>query len=207
MSYAERLANIEPVQSTYLVLKRIFDLLFAIVLLIPAGVIILLFSILVKLESHGPVFYKQARVGLLGREIQIIKIRSMYINAEENTGAVWAKKNDIRITRIGRFIRRTRIDELPQILSVLIGEMSFIGPRPERPLLTERFSDEVSGFEGRLAVKPGLSGLAQVRLGYDATPAEKLQDDLEYINEFSLKMDLRIALQTILVIITGHGAH
>ena len=207
MSYAERLANIEPVQSTYLVLKRIFDLLFAIVLLIPAGVIILLFSILVKLESRGPVFYKQARVGLLGREIQIIKIRSMYINAEENTGAVWAKKNDIRITRIGRFIRRTRIDELPQILSVLIGEMSFIGPRPERPLLTERFSDEVSGFEGRLAVKPGLSGLAQVRLGYDATPAEKLQDDLEYINEFSLKMDLRIALQTILVIITGHGAH
>lgn len=119
---------------------------------------------------------------------------------------MWAKKNDARVTKVGHFIRKTRIDELPQILNVLEGSMSFIGPRPERPVFTEQFVNEVPGFEKRLSIKPGLSGLAQIRGGYEATPGEKLIADVEYINNVSLKMDAMILVQTLRVVVTGDGA-
>ncbi|ATF41868.1 sugar transferase [Weissella paramesenteroides] len=207
MNYLEKIEAINPVRSLYIYVKRGLDIILAFLLLIPAGVLILVFGILVKLETPGPMFYTQERVGFMGRKIYIKKLRSMYNDAEKKTGAIWASRNDNRITKIGHFIRLTRIDELPQIISVIRGDLSLIGPRPERPKFVEQFVIEVPGFEKRLMVKPGLSGLAQIRGGYDATPAEKLIDDLEYINNFGLIEDLKIFLQTLIVVMTGHGAH
>lgn len=130
----------------------------------------------------------------------------MYANAERKSGAVWARKHDARVTKIGRFMRKTRIDELPQLLNVINGEMSLIGPRPERPNLTEKFSHEVPGFEQRLVVKPGLSGYAQVHGGYDVTPAQKYAMDKHYIENFGFWEDFKIVFETLRVVITGDGA-
>lgn len=201
-----KLAQLTPVKKGYLVVKRILDFLGAILLIVPAIIIILIFGILVKLESKGPMFYKQERLGLMGMPITVVKIRSMRNDAESTSGQVWAKKNDDRITKVGHFMRLTRIDELPQIFNVLNGTLSFIGPRPERPKLTGKFAHEVNGFEKRLTVKPGLSGLAQIRKGYEATPAEKLADDLEYINKLSFQTDFNVFFETISVVVTGRGA-
>jgi len=205
--YLVKLENVQPVRNGYLIVKRVFDLVFAILFAIPASIVILIFGVLIKMDTPGPMFYKQERVGKMGSVIYVIKLRSMYTDAESKSGAVWAKKNDSRITKMGHFVRMTRIDELPQIFSVISGEMSFIGPRPERPSFTSQFSEEFPGFEKRLRVTPGLSGLAQIRGGYDATPSEKLADDLEYIDNISFKVDLLIVLHTLSVLVTGHGAH
>jgi lipopolysaccharide/colanic/teichoic acid biosynthesis glycosyltransferase len=129
----------------------------------------------------------------------------MKIDAEKS-GAVWAQKQDPRVTRIGAFIRRTRIDELPQLFNVLKGDMSMIGPRPERPVFTEKFQSEIPGFTQRLAVKPGLSGWAQVNGGYDMTPKEKLIFDLYYIRNLTFMLELKIMLKTCKVVLTGDGA-
>jgi lipopolysaccharide/colanic/teichoic acid biosynthesis glycosyltransferase len=129
----------------------------------------------------------------------------MKIDAEKS-GAVWAQKQDPRVTRIGAFIRRTRIDELPQLFNVLKGDMSMIGPRPERPVFTEKFQNEIPGFTQRLAVKPGLSGWAQVNGGYDMTPKEKLIFDLYYIRNLTFTLELKIMLKTCKVVWTGDGA-
>ena len=204
--YFDLIKSEDEVRGKYLVFKRMFDFVFAILLAIPAIPIILIFGILVKIETPGSMFYKQERVGLMGKKIYITKIRSMYDGIEKKSGAMWAKKNDARVTKVGHFIRKTRIDELPQILNVLEGSMSFIGPRPERPVFTEQFVNEVPGFEKRLSIKPGLSGLAQIRGGYEATPEEKLIADVEYINNVSLKMDAMILVQTLRVVVTGDGA-
>lgn len=204
--YFDLIKSEDEVRGKYLVFKRMFDFVFAILLAIPAIPIILIFGILVKIETPGSMFYKQERVGLMGKKIYITKIRSMYDGIEKTSGAMWAKKNDARVTKVGHFIRKTRIDELPQILNVLEGSMSFIGPRPERPVFTEQFVNEVPGFEKRLSIKPGLSGLAQIRGGYEATPGEKLIADVEYINNVSLKMDAMILVQTLRVVVTGDGA-
>lgn len=177
--YFDLIKSEDEVRGKYLVFKRMFDFVFAILLAIPAIPIILIFGILVKIETPGSMFYKQERVGLMGKKIYITKIRSMYDGIEKKSGAMWAQKNDARVTKVGHFIRKTRIDELPQILNVLEGSMSFIGPRPERPVFTEQFVNEVPGFEKRLSIKPGLSGLAQIRGGYEATPGEKLIADVE----------------------------
>lgn len=205
--YLVKLENVQPVRNGYLIVKRVFDLVFAILLAIPASIVILIFGVLIKMDTPGPMFYKQQRVGKMGSVIYVTKLRSMYTDAESKSGAVWAKKNDSRITKMGHFVRMTRIDELPQIFSVISGEMSFIGPRPERPSFTSQFSEKVPGFEKRLRVTPGLSGLAQIRGGYDATPSEKLADDLEYIDNISFKEELLIVLHTLSVVVTGHGAH
>ncbi|RZQ57484.1 sugar transferase [Weissella paramesenteroides] len=204
--YFDLIKSEDEVRGKYLVFKRMFDFVFAILLAIPAIPIILIFGILVKIETPGSMFYKQERVGLMGKKIYITKIRSMYDGIEKKSGAMWAQKNDARVTKVGHFIRKTRIDELPQILNVLEGSMSFIGPRPERPVFTEQFVNEVPGFEKRLSIKPGLSGLAQIRGGYEATPGEKLIADVEYINNVSLKMDAMILVQTLRVVVTGDGA-
>lgn len=145
-------------------------------------------------------------MGLMGKRIYVTKLRSMYSDAELKSGAMWAQKNDARVTKVGSFIRKTRIDELPQILNVLSGEMSLIGPRPERPNFTDEFSESVPGFEKRLTIRPGLSGWAQVNGGYDVTPAEKLADDMYYIEHVSFKLDALIVFKTIKTVFTGDGA-
>ncbi|ANX13965.1 UDP-phosphate N-acetylgalactosaminyl-1-phosphate transferase [Fictibacillus arsenicus] len=186
-------------------IKVIFDWIAAFLGLIFFLPILALFSILIKIESRGPVFYTQERVGLNGEIFLIYKLRSMFVNAEEQ-GPQWAKKNDTRITRVGMFIRKTRIDEIPQFINILKGEMSLIGPRPERPFFTQQFNNEIPGFNERIKVKPGLTGWAQVNGGYEINPKEKLELDLFYINNVSLYLDFHILIKTFNVIVTGNGA-
>ncbi|UOE61875.1 sugar transferase [Priestia filamentosa] len=194
-----------PSVHRYLIFKSFFDFVLALIGIIITSPVLALFCLLIKLESKGPAFYTQERVGIKGAKFYVIKLRSMHTNAEAK-GAQWASKDDPRVTKIGKFIRKTRIDELPQLINVLKGDMSIIGPRPERPFFTEQFENEIPGFINRLAVKPGLTGWAQVNGGYDITPKEKLEHDLFYINNLSLKIDLKIFLKTILVVFTGNGA-
>lgn len=189
----------------FLITKRTVDIIVSLLLLIPALIFILIFSILIKLESKGPAFYKQTRLGLGGKSFNIVKLRSMVNDAEKN-GAQWAEAEDPRVTTIGKFIRKTRIDELPQLFNVLKGDMSLIGPRPERQIFTEQFSKEIPGFGNRLAVKPGITGWAQVNGGYDITPKEKLDLDMYYIRNLSLTNEIIILFKTIKVIFTGNGA-
>ncbi len=195
-----------PLNSNYLTLKRYLDVIAASGLFAATSPIILLFALLVRLETPGSPVYRQERVGLMGQRFMISKLRSMYNDAESKSGAIWAKKHDARVTKIGKFMRKTRIDELPQLLNVIKGEMSMIGPRPERPNLTEQFSKDVPGFEQRLVVKPGLSGYAQVHGGYDVTPAQKYAMDKHYIEHFGFWEDFKIVFETLRVVITGDGA-
>src|SRR5699024_8366291 len=153
----------------------------------------------------GPITYKQERLGKYGKRFYVYKLRSMRIDAEKY-GAQWADKDDPRITRIGKFIRKTRIDEIPQLFNILKGDMSIIGPRPERTLFTMEFNDEIPGFINRLAVKPGLTGWAQVNGGYDITPREKLEADIYYIENRSFLMDMNILFKTVKVVLTEEGA-
>ncbi|EST11245.1 capsular polysaccharide biosynthesis protein [Sporolactobacillus laevolacticus DSM 442] len=190
---------------TYLWIKRVFDILCASVGVVLAAPIILVFSLLIVLETPGSPFYVQERVGKNGKTFRLVKLRSMRKDAERG-GAKWAEAHDPRVTRVGRFIRKTRIDELPQLISVLKGDMSMIGPRPERPMFTEEFDREIPGFKNRLLVKPGLTGLAQVSGGYDLSPKEKLVFDLVYVRNLSPMLELKILLRTIKVLLTGEGA-
>ncbi|AJI09842.1 MULTISPECIES: sugar transferase [Bacillus cereus group] len=189
----------------YLGIKYLLDVMFSLVGLIVLMPIILIFSILIILESPGSPFYLQERLGLNGKRFKVIKLRSMRSDAEKN-GAKWAEKNDPRVTKIGLFIRKTRIDELPQLFNILKGDMSLVGPRPERPIFTEEFERDIPGFKKRLEVKPGLTGWAQVNGGYEITPREKLNLDVYYINHASIILDFKIIIKTIRVVITGDGA-
>lgn len=191
--------------TTSFFIKRTLDILIALIGIVVSLPIVLIVGLFVKLESPGSVLFSQERVGLNGKTFKLFKIRSMRMDAEKN-GPQWAKKNDSRVTRVGAFIRKTRIDELPQFYNVLKGDMSLIGPRPEREVFTHQFNREIPGFVQRLAVKPGLTGWAQVNGGYDISPREKLVFDLYYINNFSLLLDLKIVFKTVRVIFTGEGA-
>lgn len=191
--------------SFYPLFKRGFEIVFSIALLLFTLPVLVLTMIAIKLESPGSVFYKQERVGLNGKKINIIKLRSMRSDAEKN-GPQWASRNDPRVTQVGKFIRKTRIDELPQLINILRGDMSLIGPRPERPVFTEQFDKEIPGFKKRLLVKPGLTGWAQVNGGYEATPAEKFELDMYYIRNQSFKIDMQILLRTVWVVVSGSGA-
>ena len=186
--------------------KRLLDVVASLLGLIIGIPLLIIFGVAIKIEDKGPIFYKQERLGLKGRRFYVYKLRSMRINAESIGGAQWAQKDDPRITKVGKLIRKTRIDEIPQLYNILIGDMSLIGPRPERPELTYQFEQEIPGFMYRLSIKPGLTGWAQVNGGYDITPEEKLVFDKEYIENKSILLDLKIILMTIKVVLTGDGA-
>ena len=173
---------------------------------IPAIIILLplmaLTAVAIKADSKGPVIYSQERVGQYGKTFKVYKFRSMKQDAEAQSGPVLAKEGDSRITKVGRFIRATRIDELPQLFNVLKGEMSIVGPRPERPFFVEQFIKEKPEYAYRHNVKPGITGLAQIAGKYNTTAYDKLIYDLIYIQEVSIKTDLIIMLQTLKVLIT-----
>jgi sugar transferase (PEP-CTERM system associated) len=190
------------------VAKRLFDILASTLLLLLTAPVILLFAILVKLDSKGPAFYRQRRVGLFGESFNVIKLRSMRTDAEA-AGAQWASKNDPRVTRIGNFIRKVRIDELPQTWSVLKGEMSFVGPRPERPEFVADLEDQLPYYAERHMVKPGITGWAQINYPYGASIEDsrhKLEYDLYYAKNYTPFLDLLILLQTLRVVLWSEGA-
>ena len=167
--------------------------------------ICILACIAIYIELRVNPIYTQKRVGLNGYIFKIYKLRSMYIDAEKD-GPRWASENDERVTKVGRIIRKTRIDELPQLVNILKRDMSFIGPRPERPELIKEFLKNIPDFNDRLLVKPGITGWAQVNGGYSLTPKEKLEFDKYYIQNRGFKLDLLILIKTIMVIFTRHGA-
>jgi sugar transferase (PEP-CTERM system associated) len=191
--------------------KRLFDIVVSLTLLVFASPVMLLAALAIWLESgcRGPVLYRQQRVGLDGRYFEVMKFRSMGIDAEVDGRAVWAALNDPRVTRVGRVIRTTRIDELPQVFNVLKGDMSFVGPRPERPEFVADLAAHIPYYEHRHRVKPGITGWAQLCYPYGASvddAREKLQYDLYYLKNHSLLLDLIILVQTVDVILVGEGA-
>ena len=212
---------------TYLVIKRIFDVVVSVAALAIFGLCLPVLALIIKLDSPGPVFFCQERVGVNrrrqgragigterrrvlqpGRPFKVIKLRTMRTDAEA-AGPRWASVNDARITRVGGFLRKTRIDEIPQFLNVLRGEMSLIGPRPERLVFVRQLEKEIPSYRDRLLVLPGITGLAQVRNGYDdslESVRRKIAYDREYITRAGLREDGRILLSTISVVLKGEGA-
>lgn len=190
--------------------KRVFDLSVALALLLLTLPLMLACALLIALESDGPVIYRQERVGRRGSRFTVLKFRSMALDAEKDGKAEWAAADDARVTRVGRFMRRARIDELPQLINVLKGEMSFVGPRPERPEFIEMLTQQIPFYAVRHSVKPGLTGWAQVRYSYGATveqAVKKLEYDLYYVKNHTLLLDILILLETVRVVLLGEGAH
>jgi len=218
-------------------LKKMLDIGGAALGLLLALPIFIIIPILIKLTSRGPVFYTQERIGInrrrrirriyktdingesrirerrridnYGRPFKVIKFRTMMQDAEKKSGAVWATQNDPRVTTLGRFLRKTRIDEIPQLINVIKGDMSMVGPRPERPIFVRDLKDRVPNYEVRLRVKPGITGLAQVSQGYDSSiesVADKVSHDVKYIRSWSIFTDLKILARTVVVVLTGRGA-
>jgi len=184
-------------------LKRVFDVClsgFGLVVSLP---IWLLIAVAIKLEDGGPVFYVQERVGKNGQLFKVYKFRSMIPDAEKDVGAVWACENDPRITKVGRVLRATAMDELPQLWSIFKGDMSFVGPRPERPQLVEEFTKEIPSFVERFKTQPGLTGVAQVYGKYDTPPRHKLKYDLFYIRRRSFALDMQLILFSLLITLLG----
>lgn len=190
------------------VAKRAFDIICSSSLLLLASPVMLMTILAIKLDSRGPIIYRQERVGLGGRIFMCLKFRSMRTDAEKDGVARWAAKNDSRITRIGAFIRKTRIDELPQLLSVLKGEMSLVGPRPERPSFVAQLKEQIPFYDVRHSVKPGVTGWAQVRYSYGASLEDarrKHQFDLYYVKNNSLFLDLLVLIETVSVVLFREG--
>ena len=189
--------------------KRLFDIVAALILLGLSWWVMLLAALAILIEDGAPVLFRQERVGRSGRTFHVLKFRSMRIDAEKDGVARWAQANDSRVTRVGRLLRKTRIDELPQLFNVLRGEMSLVGPRPERPTFVEQLTDQIPFYAIRHSVKPGLTGWAQVRFSYGASLADarrKLQFDLYYVKNHSLILDAQILLETVRVVLFGEGA-
>jgi exopolysaccharide biosynthesis polyprenyl glycosylphosphotransferase len=195
-----------PLSGWYGFAKRTMDIIASGIGLLLAIPIMLIVIPIVKMDSPGPVFYTQKRLGKGNKIFQLSKFRTMRQDAEKNTGAVWAQANDPRITRVGKFMRKTRLDEIPQLFNVLKGDMSLIGPRPERPELMEKFTLTSPHFHRRLAIRPGLTGLAQIQGRYDLDIDSKLRYDLAYIYNVNLLLDVKILLATVKVVFTGKGA-
>ena len=197
------------VRRTYAFAKRMFDVVASVAGLIVLSPLLLMMTLLIKLTSKGPIFYTQTRVGRDGGLFDIYKFRTMVQDAEKNTGPVWAARNDNRLTPIGGFLRKAHIDEIPQLINVLRGDMSIIGPRPERPMFVDQFKQEIPYYSERLNVKPGITGLAQVWHRYDESIADvkkKLRYDLLYIKKMCFWADIAIILRTCRVVVTGEGA-
>lgn len=189
----------------YAILKRAFDIVFSFVCGIVLLPVMFVLGLLVYFDSPGGVIYKQKRLGKDGKEFDLLKFRTMRANAEEN-GPSWADKDDDRCTKIGAKIRKYRLDELPQLYNIFMGQMSLVGPRPERAFFYDKFKDHIEGFEYRLSVKPGLTGLAQVSGGYDLLPEEKIVYDMEYIEKRSVWLDIKIIFKTVKLVFTHEGA-
>ncbi len=189
-------------------LKRILDIIVSLIILTLNFPIIVIASIAIKLDSKGPVFFRQKRCGLNNKTFRILKFRSMQHDAEKTTGPVWSQKGDPRITRVGKIIRKLRIDEIPQMINVLKGEMSLVGPRPERPFFVEKLSEQIPYYKRRLKVRPGITGWAQVKHKYDESIEDvkiKLRYDLFYIENMSLRMDFKILFRTVFVVLFARG--
>ncbi|MFA5088167.1 MAG: sugar transferase [Candidatus Omnitrophota bacterium] len=189
--------------------KRGIDIVFALAGLVLVCPLMAFVAILIKIVSPGPVFFKQERVGHKGKIFEIYKMRTMKVDAEKNTGPIWAERNDPRLIKFGKTLRNLHVDELPQLLNVLKGDMSLIGPRPERPVFVEKLSCQIGDYKKRINVKPGITGLAQVRHHYDETIKDvrkKVKLDLLYIREMCFVADLRILWLTVLVVVTGKVA-
>ena len=188
--------------------KRIMDFVVSLIILLVAFPVVFITAIAIKLDSKGPIFYKQERMGQKGKIFKILKFRSMVQDAEKVSGPVWSTKDDPRITSVGRIVRKLRIDEIPQMYNIFKGDMSLVGPRPERPYFVEKLSTEIPLYRRRLKVRPGLTGWAQVKHKYDESIEDvkvKLRYDLFYIENMSLRMDLNILFRTVFVVLFGKG--
>ena len=189
-------------------LKRTLDVLLSLIAMVLLSPIFLLLCILVYFSSPGSIFYRQIRVGERGIHYQIYKFRSMYENSERDTGPIWASLDDKRITKVGKVIRRFHLDEIPQFFNVLIGDMSIVGPRPERPEIIEKIMKEIPDYLSRTKMKPGITGWAQLNGTYDNNIDDvsiKLQNDCYYIENFSLSFDIKILFLTLIRVLKGKG--
>lgn len=186
-------------------LKRLSDILVSLLVATLGLLPMLIIALCIKIDSRGPVIFKQERLGKDGKSFTMYKFRSMRVDAEAD-GPKWAEKEDDRCTKVGALLRKTRLDELPQFWNILKGEMSLVGPRPERPFFYDEFETYIHGFRNRLVVRPGLTGWAQVSGGYDLKPEEKIVYDMEYIANMSVRMDLRCMFRTLRLVFTHEGA-
>jgi exopolysaccharide biosynthesis polyprenyl glycosylphosphotransferase len=190
----------------FVTVKRGVDIVFATLLLLVLSPVLLLTVLLILLTMGAPVIFKQERAGRDLKPFAVYKFRTMVRDAEHKSGPVLAEEDDPRVTPLGRILRRYRIDELPQLFNILKGEMSFVGPRPERPYFVDQFVETIPGYRERFRVQPGVTGLAQVMGGYATTPERKLKYDLIYMYHQSLAMDAQIVMETLRVVLTGRGA-
>ncbi len=200
----EKLGRIAP-KPVYEKVKRIFDLCFSLLLLVVLILPMLIIAVMIRLDSPGNPIYRQTRLGKNQKPFTIYKFRTMHLLAEQD-GPRWAKPNDSRSTRLGRALRHAHLDELPQLINIIAGQMSFVGPRPERPEFYDVFDTYIDGFRQRMLVTPGLTGLAQVHGGYELLPEEKIIYDLEYIKNRSFSQDLHCIFLTFGLLITHKGA-
>ncbi len=198
----------DPMPTWEKFVKRLMDIVLSLAILVITLPVMLIVAIVIKTTSTGPAIYSQERIGLYGRKFMIYKFRSMYNDAEKRTGPTWAKDDDPRITPVGYWLRRLRLDELPQLFNVLRGDMSLVGPRPERQFFVDQFKKQIPLYTRRLRVRPGITGWAQVKWKYDETlddVKEKTKYDLFYVENMSLKMDLKILINTIFTMLSGKG--
>lgn len=203
--FIEQLPELEN-KPVYDFIKRFFDVVLSIIGILLTALPMLVIAVLIKVNMCGTVIYKQTRLGLHGEEFQILKFRTMSMDAESG-GAQWSEgENDPRITKLGAYLRKYRLDEIPQFFCVLSGSMSLVGPRPERPCFYAAFETYVHGFSQRLSVKPGITGAAQVNGGYNIPPEEKILHDIEYIKKRSLWLDFVILLKTVVVVVRHKDA-
>lgn len=200
-----KLTDVEQ-KPVYSFFKRAFDIVASLCAIIVLAVPMLIIALAIVIDSKGGAIYNQDRLGINGVPFTLYKFRTMVADAEKISGACWAAKNDSRCTKLGKFLRSTRLDELPQLFNILKGDMSVVGPRPERPIFYDEFDSYIDGFRQRLMIVPGLSGLAQINGGYDLAPEQKIAYDLEYIETRSFWLDIKIIFKTIAIVFSHKGA-